>query len=111
MTVYKDQGINWHPQSDSLGVLPLKWTCSTHPFINGLCHLVESLRQLTCFIGCFTDLCKMPTLLHSHNKWIITFIDDAPGFAALHFLQYKADTICCFQDLVSWAEAQTGNQS
>ena len=53
MIVYKGQGINWHPQSDSLGVSPLKWTRSTHPFISGLCHLVESLRQLTCFIGCF----------------------------------------------------------
>ena len=55
-----------------------------------------------------TDLCEMPTLSHSHNKWIITFIDDASGFAALHFLQSKADAVCCFQDLVSWAEAQTG---
>ena len=53
MIVYKDQGINWHPQSDSLGVSPLKWTQSTHTFVSGLCHLVESLRQLTCFIGCF----------------------------------------------------------
>ena len=26
MIVYKSQGINWHPQSDSLGVLPLKQT-------------------------------------------------------------------------------------
>ena len=111
MIVYKSQESNWQPQSDSLGVSPLKRTQSTPTFISGLCRLVESLRQLTCFIGCFTDLCKMPTLLHSHNKWIITFIDDAPGFAALHFLQSKADTVCCFQDLVSWAEAQTGNQS
>ena len=55
-----------------------------------------------------TDLCEMPTLLHSHNKWIITFIDDALGFAALHFLQSKADAVHCFQDLVPWAEAQTG---
>ena len=50
----------------------------------------------------------MLTMLHSHNKWIITFIDDASGFAALHFLQSKADTVHCFQDLVSWAEDQTG---
>ena len=50
----------------------------------------------------------MPTLSHSHNKWIITFIDDALGSAALHFLQSKADAVHCFQDLVSWAEAQTG---
>ena len=55
-----------------------------------------------------TDLCDMPTLSCSHNKWIITFIDDASGFAALHFLQSKADAVHCFQDLVSWAEAQTG---
>ena len=56
MVVYKDQGINWHPQSDSLGVSPLKQTHSTHPFVSGLHRLVESLRQLTCFIGCFTHL-------------------------------------------------------
>ena len=55
-----------------------------------------------------TDLCEMLTLSHSHNKWIITFIDDTLGFTALHFLQSKADTVRCFQDLVSWAEAQTG---
>ena len=57
-----------------------------------------------------TDLCEMLTLSRSHNKWIITFIDDASGFAALHFLQSKADAVRCFQDLVSWAEAQTGYQ-
>ena len=28
MVVYKSQGINWHPQSDSLGVSPLKRTHS-----------------------------------------------------------------------------------
>ena len=55
-----------------------------------------------------TDLCKMLTLSCSHNKWIITFIDGTLGFAALHFLQSKADAVHCFQDLVSWAEAQTG---
>ena len=53
----------------------------------------------------YTDLCEMLTLSHSHNKWIITFIDDTSGFAALHFLQCKADAVCCFHDLVSWAEA------
>ena len=31
MIVYKNQGINWHPQSDALGVSPLKQTQS-HPF-------------------------------------------------------------------------------
>ena len=55
-----------------------------------------------------TDLCEMLTLSHSHNKWIITFIDDSSDFAALHFLRSKADAVCCFQDLVSWAETQTG---
>ena len=54
MIVYKEQGINWHPQSDSLGVLPLKQTYSTHPIVSGLRRLVESLRQLLCFIGCFS---------------------------------------------------------
>ena len=55
MPVYKDQGINWKPQSDSLGVSPLKQTHSTHPIISGLHCLVEGLRQLICFIGCFTS--------------------------------------------------------
>ena len=50
----KGQGIDWHSQSDSLGVSPLKQTHSTDPFVSGLRHLVESLRQLTCFIGCFS---------------------------------------------------------
>ena len=55
-----------------------------------------------------TDLCEMPTLSHSHNKWIIIFLDNTLDFAALHFLRSKADAVCCFQDLVSWAETQTG---
>ena len=46
MIVYKDQGIDWHPQSDSLGVSPLKWTHSTPPLVSGLHHLVESLGQI-----------------------------------------------------------------
>ena len=54
MIVYKGQGIDWHPQSDSLGVSPLKRTRLTHPFISSSHCLVESLRQLTCFIGCFS---------------------------------------------------------
>ena len=39
---------------------------------------------------------------------MITFIDDASGFAALHFLQSKADAVTALQDLLTWAEAQTG---
>ena len=35
MVVYKGQGIDWHPQSDSLGVSSLKWTQSTPTFISG----------------------------------------------------------------------------
>ena len=46
MIVYKDQGINWQPQSDSLGVSSLKWTCSTPPLVSGLRYLVESLGQI-----------------------------------------------------------------
>ena len=57
-----------------------------------------------------TDLCAMPTFSHSHNKWIIIFIDDASGFAALHFLPSKADAVHCFKDLVSGADTQTGYQ-
>ena len=62
MIVYKGQGINWHPQSDSLEASPLKWTCSTHPIIGGSHCLVESLRQLTCFIGCFTPTAVESTI-------------------------------------------------
>ena len=67
--VYKGQEIDWHPQSDSLGVSPLKWTHSTHPIISGLHHLVESLRQLICFIGCFIRirLCHLPYPFHSNH--------------------------------------------
>ena len=46
MIVYKYQGINWHPQSDSLGVSSLKQTHSTPSLISGLCLLVESLGQI-----------------------------------------------------------------
>ena len=55
-----------------------------------------------------TDLCEFPIQSRSHAKWMITFIDDASGFAALHFLRSKADAVTALQDLVSWAEAQTG---
>ena len=44
--MYKDQGLNWHPQSDSLGVSSLKQTHSTPPLNSGLHHLVESLGQI-----------------------------------------------------------------
>ena len=60
MPVYKGQGIDWQTQSDSLGVSPLKWTLLTHTFISGLCHLVDDLRQLTCFIGCFNNSSSQP---------------------------------------------------
>ena len=46
MIVYKDQGIDWHSQSDSLGVSSLKQTHSTPSLISGLCRLVESLGQI-----------------------------------------------------------------
>ena len=39
---------------------------------------------------------------------MITFIDDTLGFPTLHFLQSKADVVTALQDLVTWAEAQTG---
>jgi hypothetical protein len=39
---------------------------------------------------------------------MITFIDDASGFSALHFLHSKADAVTALQDLITWAEAQTG---
>jgi transposase InsO family protein len=55
-----------------------------------------------------TDLCEFPILSRSHAKWMITFIDDASGFSALHFLRSKADAVTALQDLITWAEAQTG---
>ena len=55
MLVYKDQGIDWQPQSDSLGVSPSKQTQSNSTFVSGLCCLVGDLRQLTCFLGCFSQ--------------------------------------------------------
>jgi hypothetical protein len=39
---------------------------------------------------------------------MITFIDDASGFSALHFLRSKADAVTALQNLITWAEAQTG---
>jgi transposase InsO family protein len=55
-----------------------------------------------------TDLCEFPILSCSHAKWMITFIDDASGFSALHFLRSKADAVAALQSLITWAEAQTG---
>ena len=40
-----------------------------------------------------TDLCEFLIQSRSHAKWMITFIDDALGFAALHFLRSKADAV------------------
>ena len=39
------------------------------------------------------DLCEFPIQSRSHAKWMITFIDDTLGFAALYFLQSKADAV------------------
>jgi hypothetical protein len=55
-----------------------------------------------------TDLCKFPILSRSHAKWVIMFIDDASSFSALHFLRLKADAVTALQDLLVWAETQTG---
>ena len=52
------------------------------------------------------DLCEFPIQSRSHAKWMITFIDDASGFAALHFLRSKADAVTALQDLVTWAVKQ-----
>jgi transposase InsO family protein len=41
---------------------------------------------------------------------MITFINNASGFSALHFLCSKADAVTALQDLITWAEAQTGYQ-
>ena len=82
MIVYKGQGIDWQPQSDSLGVSPLKWIQSTPSLISSSHRLVESLRQLTCFISCFirirlwyspypfltTHICTQASALHIFSK-------------------------------------------
>ena len=39
---------------------------------------------------------------------MIMFIDDASGFATLHFLQSKADAVTALKDMVARAESQTG---
>ena len=78
MIVYKGQGIDWQLQSDSLGVSPLKQTQSTPPLVSSSRHLVESLRQLTCFIGCFIRIRLQlspypfhPNHPHSHTSQCI----------------------------------------
>ena len=55
-----------------------------------------------------TDFCEFLIQSCSYAKWMITFIDDTLGFPTLHFLQSKADVVTALQDLVTWAEAQTG---
>ena len=87
MPVYKDQGIDWQSQSDSLGVSPLKWTHSTRTFVSGLCCLVEDLRQLICFIGCFS---------------ITIGIDDrtAVNSATVHQSQPTLHTSSCAQGML-----------
>ena len=53
---HQDQGIDWHPQSDFLGMFTSKVdSIELYPFISGLCHVVDDLRQLTCFLGCFRN--------------------------------------------------------
>ena len=70
---------------------PASLKCSDH--VLGLIH---------------TDLCEFLIQSRSHAQWMIAFIDDASGFAALHFLQSKADAVTALQGLLTWAEAQTG---
>ena len=95
MIVYKNQGINWHPQSDSLGVSPLKRTQSTHPLVSGLHCLLESLRQLICFIGCFTDLVDigfkvLPYIPHHDVVFaIIVYVEDNTFSKGSGELQYN----------------------
>ena len=55
MIVYKSQGIDWQPQSGSLGVLPLKqtWSSSTHSLV------IQAVFWITwgidLLLGCFTS--------------------------------------------------------
>jgi hypothetical protein len=73
------------------------------------CAFLPSSKRSDHVLGLIhTDLCEFPILSRSHAKWMITFIDDASGFSALHFLRSKADAVMAMKDLIAWAEAQTG---
>ena len=63
MPVYKDQGINWQPQSDSLGVSSSKADSFIQlaPSLVVLHHLVNNLRHWLALLGCF----RKRMLLHS----------------------------------------------
>ena len=73
------------------------------------CAFPASSKCANCVLGLVhTDLCEFPLQSRSHTKWMITFIDNASGFAALHFLYSKADAVTALKDLVAWAKAQMG---
>jgi hypothetical protein len=64
------------------------------------CAFPPSSKRSDCVLGLIhTDLCEFPILSRSHAKWMITFIDDASGFSALHFLRSKADAVTALQSL------------
>ena len=43
----------------------------------------------------------MPMELHSHARYILTFIDDYTGYALLSFLEAKLDCLSNFHNMVS----------
>ena len=54
MIVYKGQGINWHPQSDSLGDSSFKADSIQLPtFVSSSKPSSEWPEALTCFVGLF----------------------------------------------------------
>ena len=59
MIVYKGQEIDWHPQSDSLGVSPFKVDSIQLPtFVSSPRCLVNDLRHELALLGCFTTLSR-----------------------------------------------------
>ena len=68
MIVYKSQGIDWHPQSDSLGVSPLRWTQSSSWHSLVVQAVFWTTWGIDLLFGCFIRirLCSTPHLiLHS----------------------------------------------
>ena len=109
MIVYKGQGINWHPQSDSLGVSSLKQTWSTHFLVSGSCSLVESLGQLTCFIGCFScSAISSITTTHSFPTQLTSPLYLICGAALAHLLNTTASYIKSSPRL-AWARLRAGS--
>ena len=88
--------------------LILEWRATLEPFLQGAELRSWPSRPELYEIRRTVSLCEFPIQSRSHAKWMITFIDDALGFATLHFQWSKADAVTALKDLVAWADSQTG---